>query len=337
VLAAENTVKQLSGIRPDMIPDDVRNSTEPLILKGLVADWPCVQAGQAGCAGTLAYLRRHCSDQEVVVFKGAPEIEGRFFYNEDLTGFNFDRGSSTFSAMLTQFESLGGEAPESSLYIGSTSVDTGFPGFRQENDIALGDLNPLVSIWMGNKTRIAAHFDNPHNIACVAAGRRRFTLFPPDQLANLYIGPLDFTPAGQAISLVDFHQPDHVRYPRFKEALKMAQVADLEAGDALYIPSLWWHHVESLGPFNVLINYWWRSVPAVMGTPMDVLIHALLSIKGLPVEQKQAWRGILEHYIFSEDPTAFSHIPQDSLGILDSLDETTAKQLRAMLRSKLGK
>ena len=46
----------------------------------------------------------------------------------------------------------------------------------------------------------------------MVAGRRRFTLFPPEQVANLYIGPLDLTPAGQPVSLVDQAQPDLVRH-----------------------------------------------------------------------------------------------------------------------------
>jgi hypothetical protein len=238
---------------------------------------------------------------------------------------------------LERFAGLNGAQTDPSYYIGSTSVDLSLPGFRADNDLPLAALKPLVSIWMGNRTRIAAHYDIPDNIACVVAGRRRFTLFPPDQLANLYVGPIDFTPAGQAISLVDFAQPDFERFPLFAEAMDKALVAELEPGDALFIPSLWWHHVEALDTVNVLVNYWWAAGPALAGTPMDVLIHALLNIKALPAEQKKNWRSIFDHYIFDEPADAFAHIPPDSLGILADLDEATAKQLRAMLLAKLNK
>jgi hypothetical protein len=139
----------------------------------------------------------------------------------------------------------------------------------------------------------------------------RFTLFPPDQLANLYIGPTDFTPAGQAISLVDFHRPDFDKYPKFAEALKNAQVAELEPGDALFIPGMWWHHVEALDDFNFLVNYWWRQTPRYMGDPKDVLRHGLMSLKGLPKAQRKAWAEIFNHYIFNPDDDSLSHIPNE--------------------------
>ncbi|MFX6149073.1 cupin-like domain-containing protein, partial [Acinetobacter baumannii] len=88
-----------------------------------------------------------------------------------------------------------------------------------------------------------------------------FTLFPPDQFGNLYLGPLDNTPAGRAVSMVDFAEPDFAAHPRFREALAHAQVAELEPGDAIFIPSMWYHHVEGRSAFNVLINYWWRETP----------------------------------------------------------------------------
>jgi hypothetical protein len=337
VLTIGAKVRELAGIKPGNIPHEVLASDEPLVLRGLVSDWPCVREALRGSAAILSYLRGFCRNQEVMVFRGSPEIDGRFFYNEDLTGFNFEKTSSMLESLLSRLESLEGGHDEPSLYIGSTSVDSAFPGFREDNDLSLRELNPLVSIWMGNRTRIAAHFDSPDNIACVAAGRRRFTLFPPDQLANLYVGPLDFTPAGQAISLVDFKRPDYVRYPLFEEALARAQVAELGPGDAIYLPSMWWHHVEALDSFNVLINYWWRSLPMNMGTPIDALVHALLSLRGLSESQKRAWRNLFEYYIFDADNNDLSHIPERSLGILGELDDATARQIRSMLRSKLGK
>ena len=45
--------------------------------------------------------------------------------------------------------------------------------------ICAGALGLLASLWLGNRTRIAAHYDLPDNLAVVAAGRRRFTVFPP--------------------------------------------------------------------------------------------------------------------------------------------------------------
>jgi len=335
-MSVNNTVKELEGVASDAIPSEVLFASEPLLLKGFVDDWPLVEAGKSGIVQASRYLQRFCRNHEILVFKGEPEIEGRFFYNDDMSGFNFGRVNSTFEFMLSLFESLRGEDDNPSYYIGSTAVDLALPGLREENDIGLAAQRALVSIWMGNQTRIAAHFDNPRNIACVAAGRRRFTLFPPDQLANLYVGPLDFTPAGQAISLVDFHRPDFDRYPLFEEALENSLVVELEAGDALYLPSLWWHHVEALSSFNILVNYWWRDDPAAIGTPMEALIHAMLNIGNLPEEEKRGWEKMFGYYVFQKNMDAFAHIPDARMGLLGDLDATSSRQLRLMLKNKLG-
>ena len=162
-------------------------------------------------------------------------------------------------------------------------------------------------------------------------------LFPPDQLENLYVGPLDFTPAGQSISLVDFHEPDFEKYPKFREALRHAQVADLAPGDAIFIPGMWWHHVEGLDSFNVLINYWWRNTPAYLGTPLDALNHALLSIRDLPAAQREIWRNIFEHYVFAPDEDVTAHIPEDRRGVLAPVDEISARRLRALLLKRLNR
>ncbi|MFT4993221.1 MAG: hypothetical protein ACI965_000239 [Paraglaciecola sp.] len=319
----------------DSLMDDILCSKEPLIFRGLINDWPLVKEGRVSDQAADKYLRDYYNQQPVHLMSGSPGIRGRFFYNDDLSGFNFLRENTALTTVLDKISTQASEPNPSSYYVGSTSINHILPGFREKNDIPALKDKPLVSIWIGNQSRIAAHYDVTDNVAAVAVGKRRFTLFPPEQLDNLYVGPLDFTPAGQPASLVDFHQPDFDRFPRFREALKSAQVAELNAGDAIFIPSMWWHHVEGLSKFNVLVNYWWRQVGHHLGAPADALNHALLSIRDLPEEQRAAWRNIFEHYVFSPQPN--EHIPPQRRGSVGAIDETLARQLRAQLINKLNR
>jgi len=195
----------------------------------------------------------------------------------------------------------------------------------------------IESIWVGNRTCIAPHFDNTENIACVVGGRRRFTLFPPDQIGNLYPGPLDLTPAGQPISLVNVRKPDLDRFPLFAEALRAAEVAELAPGDAVYIPALWWHNVEALEDFNVLVNYWWRDVPDYFDSPSMSLLHCLLTIKSLPPEQRRAWRAVFDYLIFQPEGTALGHLPAESRRLFGDLTEAKAERIRSLLLKSLAR
>jgi hypothetical protein len=337
VLTAGGRVRELGGVGPGALDERVLTSTEPLLLRGLAAGWPVVQAARRSPGEAAAYLRSFYRDATVGVWLGPPEIHGRFFYNDDLSGFNYRAAMMKLDAVLELLERHAADPAPPAVYVGSTTVDNCLPGFRAHNDLPLAAQNPLASIWIGNRARVAAHYDFPDNLACVAAGRRRFTLFPPAEIGNLYVGPLEFTPAGQPVSLVDLANPDLARFPRFAEAMQHALLAELEPGDALFIPSMWWHHVEALESFNVLVNYWWRRTPGYMGAPGDVLLHALLGLRGLPAAQRAAWRGILEHYVFRDDDGAVAHIPEGRRGVLGRLDEDRARELRARLLSQLNR
>ncbi len=328
-------VREISGATPGALTDAILTATEPLVLRGLVASWPLVKTSLRSQREGIAYLRRFYRGEVVRALIGPPEIAGRYFYNDDISGFNFDAVNARLDAILDQvLEHLDAPCPPT-FYVGSTTVDTCLPGFRDENDLDLGDRDPLVSVWTGNRSRIPAHQDLPDNLACVAAGRRRFTLFPPEQLSNLYIGPLEFTPANQPISLVDFHQPDLVKFPRFAEAMAHAQVAELLPGDAIFIPSMWWHHIEGLDSFNVLINYWWRQSPGYMDAPVNTLMHAILTLRELPPPQRLAWQEVFRHYIFEADGSEAAHIPDPARGVLGPLDLDKARSMRAAIIQKL--
>ena len=259
MLDINTQIKEFRGASADRIPDSVLTATEPLVMRGLVSDWPMVTAANQSTAAATAYLQSFDSGKPLSAMTGDPEINGRIFYNSDLSGFNFQHQRMQLTEVLQSLADYSPMQSPPTLYIGSTNIDNWLPGFNADNHLALDKQDPMVSIWICNQSRIAAHYDFPSNIACCVAGRRRFTLFPPDQLKNLYVGPIDRTPAGQPISLVDFAEPDYKQYPKFREALQSAQVVELAPGDALLIPSMWWHHVESLDNINVLVNYWWRS------------------------------------------------------------------------------
>lgn len=317
------------------LSDDLLGSEQPLVIRGLVSDWPAVKHGLESTDRMVEYLQEFDSNNEVTAFYSPPEAAGRIFYNENMTGFNFEYQRMKLGEAVQQIRSHLDLASPPSLYVGSTNVDHWLPGFRDQNDLPISHLDPLASIWIGNQTRVAAHYDFPSNIACAVAGRRRVIVFPPEQLKNLYVGPLDFTPAGQAISLVDFDAPDYKRFPKFREAVNTAQTAVLEPGDAIIVPSMWWHHLEALDGFNVLVNYWWRNSPSHMGPPLSVLQHALLGLRDLPEIQRKQWREVFDFYVFDPDAKNFEHIPETARGILNPVDQQTAQQIRKMLRDKL--
>lgn len=331
-----SSVEVVEGLTPQSIPADVFESDKPLLLKGLVTDWPAVVACRQSLATAARYLSDFWSEKPVTVYVG-DGIDGRFSYNEDFTGFNFRSGTSHLGQVFQKLAEQQNRESSQSIYVGSTAVDRWLPGFRTQNDLAVPADDALVSFWLGNETRVSAHYDFPDNIACVVAGQRRFTLFPPEQIDNLYVGPLDRTPAGQAISLVDLANPDLERFPKFSKALESAISYELEPGDAIFIPSLWWHNVESLSDFNLLINYWWCNSPPSMGSPTTALMHAILAVRDLPERQRNAVKHLFDHYVFEADESVYAHIPESGRGCLAPLDETSARQLRADLLNKINR
>lgn len=321
---------------PDALPDELLTAARPCVVRGAFAHWPVVQAARQSDVALARYLMSLYNGVHIGLFQLAPEARGRVFYADDtLRGFNFSRHSTTLDQVLTGLLGLAGAPEPPSLYVGSTTVEAVLPDFLDANRMGLGARDALVSLWLGNRTRIAAHYDLPDNLAVVAAGRRRFTVFPPEQLHNLYMGPLDPTPAGQPISLVDFANPDLARFPRFALAWEAGEVVDLEPGDALFIPSMWFHHVEGLDPVNLLINAWWRETPDYVDSPLSTLRLALMTLRDLPERDRRIWQHHFQHFVWGPDESTWAHIPDAARGLLGPIDETLARQARTQLLNQL--
>jgi hypothetical protein len=334
------SIRELSGNDAAAIRRELVSDKRPAILRGLVRDWPAVKQGLDSPAALVRYLHRFDSGTAVDALLTAPEVDGQVFYNEAMTGFNFLRNRLPLAAVAEQVLRYSQFPKSPAVAAQSALIKDCLPGFSEENRLSIVDANVLPRIWLGNQITTPTHVDEWNNIGCVVAGRRRFTLFPPEQISNLYIGPLDFAPTGAAMSLVSLRNPDFERYPKFREALAAAHAAEVGPGDAIFIPPLWWHHVESLERFNVLVNYWWHDRVGdgtLADSAFDALLHGMLSIRTLPPATRRAWGAFFEQYVFGDDAGATAHIPEERRGILGSLSAEQLAGLRAHLAKKLGR
>lgn len=333
-------MRTLEGLDPTALPlEALVDAGEPVVLRGIARDWGLVQAGLRGPHEAMAYLRRFDAGSPVPYSYGDASIEGRPFYNADFTALNVEVRRGGLTEVLDAIaDHLDSPSPPT-YYVASLPVARALPGFAEHNTAGLAGqgIDAPASIWIGNRVTASCHYDTPENLAYCAVGRRRFTLFPPEQIDNLYPGPLEPTPGGQVVSVVDFERPDFDLHPRFADALASAQTAELEPGDALFIPSLWWHHVRSLEPFNVLVNYWWRRSASVLASPLPALQHAMWALRDLPPREKEAWAAIFDYYVFGPAERAGQHLPEAARGELAPFDTIQARRMRARLLALLNR
>ena len=333
------SIPELRGADERQIREEVLTHYQPAVLRGLVREWPAVKAALASPAEIARYLAAfdNCTPVDAILMP--PQARGRIAYDEAMDGFNFVRNRLPVSAILEQLARYAQFEDPPSVAVQSALVADCLPRFGTDNRLTLLDAAVAPRLWIGNRVTVPAHFDESDNVACVVAGRRRFTLFPPEQVANLYVGPLDFAPTGAAMSMAQLTEPDFGKYPRLREALAAAWVADLAPGDAIYIPTLWWHHVESLDPtLNVLVNYWWKgALGAVERTAsgMDCLLHSLLNVRPMPVQLRKAWASLFDHYVFSASDDDLAHIPPHRRGVLSTMAPDAAQRIREFLIARL--
>ena len=320
------------GIDRATFESQILSASRPVVLQDLVADWPIVRAARESPEALAHAIKSMDAGRMPHVIEAPAEAQGRIFYRDDLGGFNFTRRPAGIGATIDRLLQLAGSADAPAVFLESMAVSGYLPWFAALHRMPLLDNRVEPRMWIGNAVKINTHFDLAYNIACVAGGRRRFTLFPPGQIANLYLAPLDFTPSGAPVSLVQYTNPDHERFPRYAEALRHAVQAELQPGDALFIPYGWWHHVESLTPFNVLVNYWWNDAPDG-GAPHGALLHAVLSIRDLPADQRAVWEALFEQLVFTDPERALAHLAPAQRGMLAP---PSAQRTRA-IRDKLAR
>lgn len=316
---------------------DLVGRDRPLVVRGLCGDWPLVAAARESDTAFATRLASYDNGTAVDTLRMAPEEKGVIGYNAEMDGFNYRHFRVSVTEALQRLASYSRHEEAPGVALQSALIQDCLPGFLHDHPLPV--LAPQVQprLWVGNQVTTPTHFDASHNLAVVVCGRRRFTLFPPDQIRNLYIGPLDFAPTGAAISMARLDQAADPRFPRLGQAISHSLAAELEPGDALYLPPLWWHHVASLGRLNALVNYWWKPAAAEGLIPdpgLGSLMHALLTLRPLPDAERAAWKALFDHYIFSQEDPA-THIPPVRRGLLGNLTPGLIAKTKEDIRNYL--
>jgi Cupin-like domain len=310
---------------PQQFLREVVEPCRPVVLRGLVEDWPIVAAGRQSPSAVRDHLKPLDVGGDIEAFFGAPSIAGKYFYTENLKGFNFERRRMKFGLALESIVSSLEVPGSPSVYVGSVPTNDFLPGFAALNPMPL--LSPAIGprVWIGHAANVSSHYDTVDNLACVAVGQRRFTLFAPQLIDKLYVGPIDNTMAGQPVSLAASSAADKDRFPLFEQIKDQSLVAELEAGDALYLPKLWWHKVESTAPFNVLVNYWWDAFRLGPDAPYTSMLLSMITIAERPAAERDAWKAFFDHYVFRNHGHPLVHLPAEQHGLLGSLKENYGK------------
>ena len=145
-------------------------------------------------------------------------------------------------------------------------------------------LNPSrssVNVWIGQPHVVAhCHYDGYHNFYTQLYGTKKFTLFRPTNWPGLYPYPFLHPSHAQAQVNVSNREESHQLYPlvRSVEAVEVI----LEPGDLLYMPPLWFHHVESM-EVSISVNVWTDS-------KQTELVEKMFSVPHPLADQRIAWQ-----------------------------------------------
>jgi hypothetical protein len=307
----------------------VVEACRPVVMRGVVSHWPAVQASSRSPGDFRNYLSQFDAGGQTEAFIGEPRIAGKYYYKDDFKGFNFERKRMRFIDALGEMVSTLDQPGSPTVYVGSVAVDQYLPGFSAQNTLPILGPEIAARIWLGHASIVSPHYDAFDNVACVVAGSRRFTLYPPEAIDRLYVGPIDNTMAGQPVSLAASAAPDDEKFPRFRELRDQALTAELEPGDAIYMPKLWWHKIESTAPFNGLVNYWWDAFSIGPDAPYTSLLLSMITIAERPLEERRAWKAWFDHYVFRSNGHPLAHLPAEQHGLLGPLKPDNYGKIRA--------
>jgi hypothetical protein len=247
--------------------------TTPLLLTGVLADWPAMTTWQDPThLLRLTLGGRHCVPIEI---------------GETYTHIDWRQEIMSFRKFMNEF--LLSPQPKEIGYLGQHNLFHQIPALQREirtpdycfsappettptSRLGLPPVPPVDepqrNVWLGPKgTRTPLHTDPYHNIFCQVLGYKYVRLYPPEATesvcprgvdengineSNTSMVEIKFDPGVAGNVVVE----DGENFPRFGEWREFREVI-VGPGECLYIPAGWWHYIESLTT-SYSVSFWWN-------------------------------------------------------------------------------
>lgn len=301
----------LSSSSPEELREVLRNvkaDRKPAVLRGLDLG-PCVERWR-----DPEYLMSKVpADRTVSVH--VTSDPGRMSF----TAKNFEYRLCSFAELIRKSSTSGGETPIHYYLRHTTSGKDGVPAnfwtdFPElAEDLVLPEgghlLVPPKERLFSSVLRVSSpgirvwtHYDVLDNVYLQVVGRKQAVLWAPDEALNMYLAGGD---KSEVTDIDDMAQIE-ARFPRFLRAVKWT--AHLEAGDALFIPALWFHNMLALD-FGVAVNVFWKNLedekmydpkdlygnkdPLPAAKALRMLDNVLRQLDDLPEEYKDFYGRLL--------------------------------------------
>lgn len=251
---------RIDRVTPEQFRSEIAPAGEPVVLVGLAREW-------ASSRWTLPWFRERYGDVEVPVKR----CHGDVRLSDPLS--HLPRRFSErrpLGALID--EMLEGRVPPGTNI---TDANLRAVGADLEADIAPIHRQLAAPPWLPEGiarrlfldpglwfaapgTLTLTHFDRQENINVQITGTKRWLLFSPDQSPALYANRGGTSTA--LFSPCDIDLPDFDRFPRLADAVRLE--ATLEAGDAIFVPAGYWHHVRTIET-SINVNFWWWAARCV--------------------------------------------------------------------------
>lgn len=253
---------------------------KPVLIKGLAKSWDAYDKWN------LDYIFDQAGEQEVGLYDNKPADPNKAT-NEPVTTMKMRDYikliKSQPSDLRIFFYIITDKLPE--LLKNFTYPDLGFKYFKRIPTLFFG----------GSEARVLMHYDVDLGdlLHFQFEGKKRVLLFPPEQAPFLYKVPLSV----HTVYNVDYENPDYKLFP----ALAYAQGYEIfmEHGDALFMPSGYWHFNRYLeAGFSVTLRSFPNSPARLLSMLKEVfvmrytdkLMRKLFKAKWVDYKQKRAFK-----------------------------------------------